>query len=144
MESRTSEKDQITSNCTRELHFLPKCAWLSESPMPGQSLIVIEAVIPKVIAFSILSGSQSPSLACLAGVSAVGLPAPLPWPGQSPLLLRQHRSHQPCCFYQMSSEGGELRVLARGEGASPGLIFRVRLCAEKMFYRCVKVMLSCG
>lgn len=41
------------------MHFLPKCAWLSESPMPGQSLIVIEAVIPKVIPFSILSDSQS-------------------------------------------------------------------------------------
>lgn len=60
VESRTSEKDQITSGCTREVHFFPKCVWLSESPMPGQSLTVIEAVIPKVAPPSIRSGSPSP------------------------------------------------------------------------------------
>lgn len=78
--------------------------------MPGRSLIVIEMVIPKVILVSILSvlmplPSLLFSLAYLDGFSEVGLPVPLPWMGQRPLLLRQHCSCQLCCFYQMSSEG---------------------------------------
>lgn len=98
--------------------------------MPGWSLASIEMGIPKVIRFSILLGfyaspcprprpthpqtHTTPSLLpCLLGVGGtvsqqLGSGSPLPWLGQTPLLMRLHHSCQLCCFYKVSLERDEL------------------------------------